>query len=147
MKAKKSNRAFCKPRKKLEIVVNIWDDYWDDGHVPDGEQQRTHAAIEDDDPLNPERIALNRRRLVYLYEHLKNLPAVADVNVSYTPTTVYTHVFAPGRDDEKRETKEYPDPCIWLVPLPHVLRVQVVKQLQALKLQFEGLPFTIISES
>ena len=31
------------------IYINIWDDYYDDGHVPDGETQSTHIFVEETD--------------------------------------------------------------------------------------------------
>lgn len=31
------------------VPVNIWDDYWEDGHVPEGEKQETYMYIETDD--------------------------------------------------------------------------------------------------
>lgn len=31
-----------------QININIWDDYYDDGYVPDGEKQETYAYVECD---------------------------------------------------------------------------------------------------
>ena len=29
------------------IPINFWDDFWDDGHIPNGEIQSTFAYVED----------------------------------------------------------------------------------------------------
>lgn len=35
------------------ININIWDDYWEDGYVPDGEIQETFIYVDDTNiPLN-----------------------------------------------------------------------------------------------
>lgn len=31
------------------IIINIWDDYYDDGYVPDGEKLETYIYVEDYD--------------------------------------------------------------------------------------------------
>ncbi len=33
------------------IPFNIWDDFYDDGHVPEGESQETHGYVEEYDEL------------------------------------------------------------------------------------------------
>lgn len=44
-----------------EIPVNIWDDYWEDGHVPKGQVQKTRMYIEDYTiPIPEKEIILNR---------------------------------------------------------------------------------------
>lgn len=35
--------------KIKSIPINIWDDYYDDGYVPEGEKQETYLYVEDSD--------------------------------------------------------------------------------------------------
>lgn len=36
--------------KKLEYIpINIWDDFYDDGYVPEGEKLETYIYVEDSD--------------------------------------------------------------------------------------------------
>jgi hypothetical protein len=35
-----------------EITINIWDDFFDDGFVPEGEIQKTYAYVEENCPNN-----------------------------------------------------------------------------------------------
>lgn len=36
--------------KKLEYIpINIWDDFYDDGHIPEGEKLETYIYVEDSD--------------------------------------------------------------------------------------------------
>lgn len=44
-----------------EIPINIWDDYWEDSHVPEGQVQTTRMYIEDYTiPIPEKEIILNR---------------------------------------------------------------------------------------
>ena len=58
--------------KKLDsISVNIWDDYYDDGYVPNGEIQSTYIYVEDEDMPLEERKECLEFLLNYINDNIK----------------------------------------------------------------------------
>lgn len=106
-----------KPLKS--IPINIWDDYYDDGYVPDGKIQATYAYIEEYDVLTDE----DKEPIIQVfYDYLKtlNLEGV-ELNT---------------------------DGClVFFKHLTHRRREKLVEELEQSKLQHEGIPFGFYSES
>lgn len=57
------------PFKVPAIGFNIWDDYYDDGYVPNGEIQRTHGYLEGWKDTKEEKIEV----IKFIYNHLMTL--------------------------------------------------------------------------
>ena len=72
------------------IPINIWDDFFDDGFVPIGETQETYAYIEDDTPLETQKLYLNMF-LQYMKENL-NVDKVDMSLVMYEPRKKYPNL-------------------------------------------------------
>jgi hypothetical protein len=77
---------FPKPSyfKELEeeksIPINIWDDFWEDGYVPDGEIQETYAYVEDSEiPQEDRKVYLD-----FLMNHLKTKEFLSNVDMQLT---------------------------------------------------------------
>jgi hypothetical protein len=63
---------------KLEYYpINIWDDYYEEGYIPEGEIQETYIYVEDSD-LSHE---LRHDILAYLLEYLQTQVALPGVNM------------------------------------------------------------------
>ena len=66
------------------IPVNIWDDYCDDGHVPEGEKQETYAYIESSEIPEAEQEKIMKVIYDYLVTHrtLLDLPRELEIKLS-----------------------------------------------------------------
>lgn len=105
--------------KKDSIGVNIWDDYYDDGYVPEGEIQETHLYVEEYDTLDD---ADRDRIAIMIFHHLKTLDL----------TGVQTSLDA-----------DY----VYLTNLSHARREKLVEELNAANLRYEGRQISVYSES
>lgn len=108
-----------KQTQKQYIPVNIWDDYYDDGHVPKGKKQETTIYIEDHDRS----INFKNDALKFLLNHILTLKEFKKV------------VFKLNKDK------------IEAINLTHKLRHKLVTQLQQSNLAFNGISFKFYSES
>lgn len=117
-----------------EINVNIWDDYHDDGYVPEGETQDTFAYVESDlldedckkvlELVQQEVAKLSSCELNY-YDSAKVYPNLVGTEYAYS---LY-----------KRWQLEIKN-------LPHLEREKLVQSLQN-KLQYQNRPINVYSES
>lgn len=107
-------------QEEIIIPINIWDDYWDDGYVPKGEKQETHAYVEDSDfPIE-----IKCKVMEILEEHiLLNFEKQNEFNMI--------------RNDEE----------IYFKNLTHKTRYELVEFLQQSNLNLFGTKFNIYSES
>jgi len=112
--------AIVKNMKELHsIPLNLWDDFWSDGCVPDGEVQETYAYIEEYDVLTDE----NKQAIVdHLFNYLQRLDLT-------------------GVEVEKGDDR------IYFKHLTHERLDRLVRELRLAELTFEGLPFHVYSES
>lgn len=106
------------------IPVNLWDDYYDDGHVPKGEIQETHAYVETD--------VLSRE----LKEDV--LRMLVDVMKKLNPSKKARFALKPRRDGVKE---------IAIQHLTHADRIALLRKLQKAKLAYEGARLSLYSES
>lgn len=112
---------------KNVILVNIWDDYHDDGFVPEGERQDTYLYIDNwADEIAPIRAIVLMSVLEYLS---KNYP-------QFNP-----HLVCKWYRDGSNTFK------IKLENITHVHREKLVKTLNKQKMKFSDIPYEFISES
>jgi len=106
--------------KAKKIPINIWDDYWDDGYVPEGDCQKTYAYIELYDVLTEKE---QNEVMSFLYDYIiaLNLPDAPKIEL-----------LGANIDFEN---------------ITHKFRESMVKILQDAKLEWCGIPLDIYSES
>jgi hypothetical protein len=102
------------------IPFNVWDDYYDDGHVPEGEIQETYGYVEDDvDWTEEERCE------------------IAKLVTWYCQTEITLPGVVVGQKGEDVEFKH----------LTHTLREKLLNELQNSGLNYKGKSFDFYSES
>lgn len=125
-----------------EIHINIWDDYHDDGFVPEGKVQETYAYVEngnlDDDD--------SRAVLAQLQQDIEAIKATTStLNCRiewYDSATVYPNLI--GTEHERHLYKRWQ---LQMTNLPHREREQLVAALGRSKLRFNNRPVVVYSES
>ena len=123
------------------IPINIWDDYYEDGYVPDGEKQETYAYVEDDKIPHEDRLLYLALVHKYMVENL-NLPDVR-VNLIFNDTALkYPQLV--GTDMEYILFKRHE---LRIENLTHERREQLVEELRAANLSYNNKKFKIYSES
>jgi hypothetical protein len=128
--------------KKIErIPINIWDDYYEDGYVPEGEIQKTYIYVEDTD------ISLEKRKecLIQLLEYMTSNLIFNNVEFSlffYDSKVKYPKLVGPEYEDMHYQRWE-----IRIINLTHDRRIKLVDELNEAKLSIDGIPFEIYSES
>lgn len=110
--------------KREGIPINIWDDYYDDGHAPKGKRQETYMYIEDGGDRSKEQ---THKILIFLHDIIKNFDFLHDVSVSIN-------------NKEKLFT-------IYFIDLTHIKRKQLLKELISLNLKFNNETFNFYSGS
>ena len=65
------------------INFNIWDDYYDDGHVPQGKTQSTYGYIESELDLDEQ-----EKILEVILHYLKDLDSLKNVDVRKNGTDI-----------------------------------------------------------
>jgi len=128
-------------KDKNKIPVNIWDDYWEDGYVPEGEFQETFAYVEDYD------ISLEEKGKILLY-----LMNFIDEKIELQGTEMnifieddrkkYSKLI--GTEDEFMLKKRYK---LQFKKITHKQREILVTFLQKQNLMFENKEIVIYSES
>lgn len=110
-----------KSNNKTKIHLNIWDDFYEDDYVPEGEKQETHAYIEDYFFSDDEKELLMMCFHGYLVENFKEeLDGVKVID---------------GGSE------------IYFENLTHRKLWDIMKKLEAIELTFGGIPYNIYSES
>ena len=118
------------------IPINIWDDYHEDGYVPDGENQNTYAYVEDYDLLSE----IAKHALERLYNYIvanKLLPNVQMSLIYYKSKDKY-----PTLDD----IYQYERWELRFENLTHKLREELVEKLNKNKI-YDDCLLRIYSES
>jgi len=101
------------------IPFNIWDDFWDDGCVPEGDVQETYGYIEEYDVLTDEK----KQAIV---DHIYHCLQRFDLS---------------GVEIEKGDDR------IYFKHLTHERLERLLRELRLAELAFEGLPIDVYSES
>ena len=129
--------------KKLDsISVNIWDDYYDDGYVPNGEIQSTYIYVEDEDMPLEERKECLEFLLNYINDNIK-LRGVKMWIELYDSKKEYPNLIG-NAEAEKIFFKRWE---IKIEHLTHKQREVLVKLLNEANISMDGIPFNIYSES
>lgn len=116
----KKTKKTQEKREKMSdnINFNIWDDYYDDGNVPEGKIQSTYGYIESEIDNNIQEEILN-----VILHYLKDLDILKDVIVQKNGTDI-----------------EFEN-------LTHVKRENLLKVLQSSNLKFDDKIISFYSES
>lgn len=123
------------------IPINIWDDYWEDGYVPDGEIQETYAYVEDTGiPMDIRKQCIEKLH-TYITSNL-NTDGVTMWIELYESRKKYPNLI--GTDAEKlffdrRELR--------IQNLSHDRRFEWLSKLQDCNLEYDNIPLSIYSES
>lgn len=124
------------------IHVNVWDDYHDDGFVPEGEVQDTYAYVEgsglsDDD---------SRSLLLQLQQTVESIKTRDSVLVCcvawHDSAAIYPNLV--GTEYERHLYKRWQ---LEMKHLPHREREQIVEMLNRGQFQYNGTPVVVYSES
>jgi hypothetical protein len=124
------------------IQVNIWDDYYDDGFVPEGSIQETYAYVEGGDLADDE----SRAVLLQLQQTVESLKVPGSNLVCciewYDSALVYPNLV--GTEHERHLFRRW---HLQLRHLPHREREDIVDVLGRLQLEYDGRPIVVYSES
>lgn len=71
---------FKELEEEKSIPINIWDDFWEDGYVPDGEIQETYAYVEDSEISQEDR----KKYLEFFLNKLKEMVFLSNVEMKLT---------------------------------------------------------------
>lgn len=126
---------------KIEYIpVNIWDDFYDDGYVPEGEKQETYAYVEDL-TISKELQHQALCKLMYAIARLSGNSPVTYKMFYYDSKVKYPDmVDVPGFPlFERWELR--------LENLTHAALSELLKDLDRAKLTVDEIPLKIYSES
>lgn len=122
----------------LKIVpINIWDDYYEDGYIPEGEKQETFIYVEDNAIPQVKRKECLEKLLDYVNNNLK-LEGIKLWMAFYNSRNEY-----PNSDSAYHFER-------WEIRannLTHKRRELLVRELSESNLSIDGIPFKIYSES
>lgn len=122
--------------QKLEkIHINIWDDFYEDGYVPEGEKQETYIYVEDNIPQDKIKECLE---LLLDNMNKLNLEGVKMWLFFYDSRTKYPNL------DEKYHFERWE---IRVENLTHERLSKLLVELHSANLSVDGIPFEIYSES
>ena len=123
------------------IPVNIWDDYHDDGYVPEGEIQETYAYVEsklEDEECKNVLILLKEK-----IEHLTSENSDLTMNINYYDSAkVYPNLV--GTEYEYSLYKRWQ---LEMKNITHETRESLVEALKKEVLEHKGIKIKVYSES
>lgn len=125
-------------KKQIEVFpINIWDDYYEEGYVPEGKIQETYIYVEDTDIPQEKRYECLSLLSDYMNKNL-NLEGVKTWLKFYDSRTKY-----PTLDDMYQFER-------WEIRVEHLThrrREKLVEELNKANLSIDNIPFKIYSES
>jgi len=122
------------------ISINIWDDYYDDGYVPEGEILETYIYVEEYDDITDEE---KKEFLLFLKEEIDKLKLPIQTRMD-----VYdTKLKYPNLNFEENGLTHWRRDEIRVVDLTHELRYELLKLLKESQLQYNKHKLDIYSES
>lgn len=132
---------FEEEQEDKEIPINIWDDYYEDGYVPEGEVQETYVYVEDYEIL----VEDTERYLNFLLEFIKS-------KLKFNEVEMYLEFYDsrkkyPDINEKDNPNFHYSRWEIVMKNITHKRREELVKLLMEANLEFEGHKFRIYSES
>ena len=130
-------------KKELDYIpINIWDDYYDDGHVPKDAKQETYIYVEDTDLSMEFREKCLEFLLNYINEHVV-LRGVKMWIELYESKKKYPNLIG-NLDAEKMFFDRWE---IKVENMTHKQREVLVEMLNEANLSLNNIPFNIYSES
>ncbi len=124
-----------------KIYINIWDDYHEDGYVPEGEKQETYAYVECDITEEDAKNVLAQ----FQQELISLVKPEWDINLSldfYDSAKEYQNLV--GTEYEKMLFRRWQ---LSIKNLTHQAREYLIKQLQNKELNYRDIPIAVYSES
>jgi hypothetical protein len=126
---------------KIEkILINIWDDFYDDSYVPKGEKQETYIYVEEDFPQEKK-----KEYLEYLLKYMNEKLSLKGVKIwmeHYDSKKKYPELIGTEHEWCLFERWE-----IKVENLTHKRLEKLVDELNDANLMIDNLPFHIYSES
>jgi hypothetical protein len=121
------------------ININIWDDYYDDGYVPDGERLETFIYVEDTEFSHEDR----KKFLLYLKEKIDSYKLPIE-----TKMAIYdTKIEYPNLNFEELQMQHWKRHEIRIYDMTHKIRHELIKKLRKENLKIDNKNFNIYSES
>lgn len=123
------------------IPINIWDDYYEDGYVPEGDIQETYMYVEDTGIAE----LICKCTLEYIAEYILHILKVDDIQIKlsyYDSAKIYPNLV--GTENEPMLFKRWE---LRLFNLTHKRREKLVKELNNGMLDFNNIPLEFYSES
>lgn len=136
----------------LEIInINIWDDFYDDGHVPEGKKQESFMYVEEREVCMSHDKQRECLAVVYKYIY-ENLNVVGGVKMwleYYDSRKIYPHI---NEEDNPVFMKKHPNFHFsrWEIKienLTHEMLEDWLEHLDNTNICFEGIPLNIYSQS
>ena len=122
------------------IPINIWDDFHDDGYVPEGEVQESYICVEDDSPED-----FKKECLEFLMNHIQtHLPME---NVKMWMKYFDSKVEYPNLIGTEYERMMFTRWEIRIESMTHKQLDKLVPELNGAKLKFKGKKIEVYSES
>jgi hypothetical protein len=121
--------------------INIWDDYYEEGDIPEGEIQETYIYVEDTHITEEKRKECLEKLLNHMNTKLK-LKGV-EMEMFYNDTSL-KYPKLVGTENEYMLFKRWE---ITVKHLTHKRREKLVDELNDANLELDGIPFRIYSES
>ena len=121
-----------------KISVNFWDDFYDDGHVPEGEVTNTVAYVEDETIPDVECHKILTNLLRHIQEN-KLLPCSVKMRIQFTDLTAKYPNLVEDNDFSLAKKWE-----IGITNITHCLLEELIVQLKDYS---NGSDFSIYSES
>jgi len=122
-----------------DININIWDDYYDDGYVPDGEILETFIYVEDYDFSHDER----KKILLYLKDKIDSYNFPIETKMSIYDTKIEY----PNLDFDELGMKHWKRHEIRVYNMTHKIRHELIKKLKKENLEIDNKKINIYSES
>lgn len=123
------------------IPINIWDDYWEDDNIPEGEIQETYIYVEDHEMSLEDRKKYLEFILDYVNKHIK-LPGVKMWLELYESIKKYPQFVGTELECMLFDRWE-----IKIQHLSHEKRFYLGIALERAKLKCDGMEFRVYSES
>lgn len=128
--------------KKLEYIpINIWDDFYDDGYVPEGEKLETYIYVEDSDMSQEKRKECLDTLLDYINKNL-NTNGIKLWMELYESRKKYPNLIGTEHESMFFDRWE-----IKLEGLTHERLHEWMGVLENVDIKVDGIPFHIYSES
>lgn len=133
--------------KKQILLINIWDDYYDDGFIPKGKKQKTYMYVYSDINYKGLKLVLDYNCLNFVLDYMNNTLNLKGIKMYlFFYDSLKEHPSLKGTEYEKYSFKRWQ---INIENLTHKRREKLVNELNKakIKLIFSNISLKFISES